>query len=264
MIRTLNDHNITTDAPVEMVFWTNEEGSRFVPVMMGLGVFAGHATLEDTYSTTDVNGKSVGEELQKIGYVGDQVPGDHPMGAYFEAHIEQGPILEDENVTIGEVTGVLGIRWYDCVVGQDSHAGPTPMHLRKDALQVSTQIMQKVVAIARKTPEGRGTVRMVQVIPNSRNVVPGEVRFSIDLRNLTDDAVDDMDAELKAYLNQIREDTGLPITLTQVSHYPAVPFHAECRALVRDAAETLGYSHRRWSRGSAIMPSTWQGSRRPG
>ncbi len=146
VVRTLNDLQIATEAPIEVVFWTNEEGSRFVPVMMGSGVFAGVFPLEETWAVTDKEGISVGEALAQIGYIGEQTPGDHPVGAYFEAHIEQGPILEDEAKTIGIVQGVLGIRWYDCVVtGQASHAGPTPMRLRQDALQVATRIMQEVV-----------------------------------------------------------------------------------------------------------------------
>src|SRR5690606_37367884 len=137
---------------------------------------------------TDTEGRSVKEELERIGYVGAEEPGDHPIGAYFEAHIEQGPVLEDHGVTIGVVPGVLGIRWYDCTVtGMEAHAGPTPMALRKDALQVAAGLMKEVVAIAeRHPPHGRGTVGMVAVHPNSRNVIPGRVKFSIDLRNSSD------------------------------------------------------------------------------
>ena len=177
VVRTLNDHGITTEAPIEVAFWTNEEGSRFVPVMMGSGVFAKAFTLEHAYAATDTDGKSVGEELKRIGYIGEQEPGDHPIGAYFETHIEQGPVLEDHDVTISVVQGVLGIRWFDCTVtGMEAHAGPTPMALRKDAMQISTHIMQETVAAAlRHAPHGRGTVGMVQVHPNSRNVIPGRV-----------------------------------------------------------------------------------------
>ncbi|MBV8872238.1 MAG: Zn-dependent hydrolase [Metakosakonia sp.] len=244
VIRTLNDRGIETEAPVEMVFWTNEEGSRFVPVMMGSGVFAGIFPLETAYAATDTEGKSVKDELCKIGYAGDVVPGDHPIGAYFEAHIEQGPILEDQDITIGVVQAVLGIRWYDCTVtGMESHAGPTPMAMRKDALQVATHIMQEVVNIAGQfAPHGRGTVGMVQVHPNSRNVVPGSVKFSIDFRNMTDAGVDKMDAALKAYIAQIEQKTGLSVALQQVSHYPAAPFHPDCKEAVRRAAQKLGYS----------------------
>ena len=178
VVRTLNDHGIETEAPIEVAWWTNEEGSRFVPVMMGSGVFAKAFTLEHAYAATDTEGKTVKGELERIGYIGDQEPGDHPIGAYFETHIEQGPVLEDNDKTIGVVSGVLGIRWFDCTVtGMEAHAGPTPMALRKDALQVATQLMQEVVASAwRHGPHGRGTVGMVRVFPNSRNVIPGQVK----------------------------------------------------------------------------------------
>ncbi|MDH4390785.1 MAG: M20/M25/M40 family metallo-hydrolase, partial [Aquabacterium sp.] len=151
----------------------------------------------------------------------------------------------DHGVTIGVVTGVLGIRWYDCVVtGMEAHAGPTPMALRKDALQVATRIMQEVVAIAhRHPPHGRGTVGMVQVHPNSRNVIPGRVKFSIDLRNATDALADAMDADIRAFIDKTRQETNLPITLELVSSYPAQPFHDECVAAVARAAATLGHSN---------------------
>ena len=245
VVRTLNDLDIETEAPIEVVFWTNEEGSRFVPVMMGSGVFAGVFPLETIYAAQDAQGKTVGEELARIGYVGSQTPGDYPIGAYFEAHIEQGPILEDEEKIIGVVQGVLGIRWYDCVVtGQASHAGPTPMRLRQDALQVATRIMQEVVAIAGRSEEGRGTVGMVQVYPNSRNVVPGEVTFSIDMRNISDAAVDEMDRQLRAFITRVQQESGLAVTLQEVSHYPAAPFHPDCQQAIADAAARLGYPAR--------------------
>lgn len=245
VVRTLNDLEITTEAPIEVVFWTNEEGSRFVPVMMGSGVFAGVLPLEEAYAAKDAEGKTVGEELTRIGYVGSQTPGDHPVGAYFEAHIEQGPILEDEEKVIGVVQGVLGIRWYDCVVtGQESHAGPTPMRLRQDALQIATRIMQEVVAIAGRSEEGRGTVGMVQVYPNSRNVVPGEVTFSVDMRNISDAAVDEMDRQLRDFIARVQQESGMAIALKEVSHYPAAPFHPACQAAIAEAAERLGYPAR--------------------
>lgn len=245
VVRTLNDHGIETEAPIEVAFWTNEEGSRFVPVMMGSGVFAKAFTLEHAYAATDTEGKTVKGELERIGYIGSQVPGDHPIGAYFETHIEQGPVLEDHDKTIGVVTGVLGIRWYDCVVtGMEAHAGPTPMALRKDALQVATQLMQEVVACAhRHPPHGRGTVGMVQVHPNSRNVIPGRVKFSIDLRNATDALCEAMDADIRAVAAKLSADSGLPIEITPVSAYPAQPFHADCIAAVQKAADALGYSN---------------------
>jgi N-carbamoyl-L-amino-acid hydrolase len=244
VVRTLNERGIRTEAPIEVAFWTNEEGSRFVPVMMGSGVFCGAFSLETAYAARDVDGKSVGEELERIGYRGDQTPGDHPIGAYFETHIEQGPVLEDEDKVIGVVPAVMGLSWYDCTVtGMEAHAGPTPMHLRRDALQVATTIMQETVAIAnRYPPYGRGTVGMVQVFPNSRNVIPGQVKFSIDLRNVTDDLLDTMHGEIEAFVARTRRETGLAIDLQRVSYYPPCPFHPECVGAVRAATEKLGYS----------------------
>lgn len=244
VVRTLNEHNIQTEAPLEVAFWTNEEGSRFVPVMMGSGVFCGAFSLEHAYAARDVDGKSVYEELQRIGYLGDEVPGQHPIGAYFEAHIEQGPVLEDANKVIGVVPAVLGLSWYDCVVnGMEAHAGPTPMHLRKDALQVATGIMQEVVAIAKRyQPYGRGTVGFVQVFPNSRNVIPGQVKFSIDLRNVNDELLNTMHAEITSFVEQTAQQSGLAISLERVSYYPPCPFHPDCVEAVRRATGMLGYS----------------------
>ncbi|MBA5688331.1 Zn-dependent hydrolase [Rugamonas apoptosis] len=244
VVRTLNDLNIQTEAPIEVAFWTNEEGSRFVPVMMGSGVFCGAFSLETAYAARDVEGKSVGEELERIGYKGSEVPGQHPIGAYFEAHIEQGPVLEDADKVIGVVPAVMGLSWYDCVVtGMEAHAGPTPMGLRKDALQVATKIMQEVVAIAnRYPPYGRGTVGMVQVFPNSRNVIPGEVKFSIDLRNVNDTLLIAMHEEMLAFVERTRSETGLGITVERVSYYPPCPFHPDCVGAVRKATGKLGYS----------------------
>jgi len=253
VLRTLDDHGITTEAPLEVVFWTNEEGSRFVPVMMGSGVFAGAVPLEHAYAAADLEGKSVRGELQRIGYLGAEVPGlhAHPVGAYFEAHIEQGPVLEDAGITIGAVTGVLGIRWYDCTVtGMEAHAGPTPMALRRDALQAATWLMREVVAIAHRHGadrdgqggQGRGTVGQVLVHPNSRNVIPGRVRFSIDLRNASDALCEAMDADLRQCAARLAQQSGMAVELQPVSAYPAQPFDAGCVAAVERAAARLGHS----------------------
>jgi N-carbamoyl-L-amino-acid hydrolase len=244
VVRTLNQHGIQTEAPIEVAFWTNEEGSRFVPVMMGSGVFCGAFSLETAYAARDVEGKSVGEELERIGYKGPQTPGEHPIGAYFETHIEQGPVLEDADKVIGVVPAVMGLSWYDCTVtGMEAHAGPTPMHLRRDALQVATGIMQEVVAIAnRYPPYGRGTVGMVQVFPNSRNVIPGQVKFSIDLRNVNDELLNTMHDEITVFVERTRLETGLQVELQRVSYYPPCPFHPDCVDAVRAATARLGYS----------------------
>ena len=245
VVRTLNDHGVQTQAPIEVAFWTNEEGSRFVPVMMGSGVFCGAFSLEHAYAARDTEGKTVREELERIGYLGAEVPGQHPIGAYFESHIEQGPVLEDADKVIGVVPAVMGLSWYDCIVtGMEAHAGPTPMALRKDALQIATRIMQEVVNIGnRYPPYGRGTVGMVQVFPNSRNVIPGEVKFSIDLRNVTAELLETMHQEILAFIRQTSEQSGLAISVERVSYYPPCPFHPECVDAVRAATALLGYSH---------------------
>ena len=252
VVRRLNDLGIQTAAPIEVVFWTNEEGSRFVPVMMGSGVFAGAIPLEKAYAACDTEGRSVQAELQRIGAIGPEVPGAHPMGAYFEAHIEQGPVLEQQGVPIGVVLGTLGVRWFDCTVtGMEAHAGPTPMDLRRDALQVAAGLMQEVVAIARRhPPHGRGTVGMVQVFPNSRNVIPGQVKFSIDLRNHTDALLDAMAQDIRDCAAKVAEATGLPITLEPVSSYPAQPFDAGCIDAVERAATVLGHASLRMISGA--------------
>lgn len=245
VVRTLNERGIATEAPIEVTVWTNEEGSRFVPVMMGSGVFCGAFSLEHAYAARDVNDISVEDELRRIGYLGDQVCGQHPIGSYFEAHIEQGPVLEDADKVIGVVPAVLGLSWYDCIVtGVEAHAGPTPMPLRKDALQAAMVVMEEVVAIAnRYEPGGRGTVGFVEVFPNSRNVIPGEVKFSIDLRNQSMDLLEKMHDELLACISSTSQDRGVSIELNRVSHYSPCPFDAGCIAAVRGATEKLGYSH---------------------
>ncbi len=244
VVRRLNELGIQTEAPVEVVFWTNEEGSRFVPVMMGSGVFAGAITLEKAHAARDTDGRSVREELLRIGALGDEEPGARPMGTYFEVHIEQGPVLEQHGIPIGVVLGTLGVRWFDCTVtGMEAHAGPTPMAVRRDALQGAAALMQEVVAIAaRHPPHGRGTVGMVQVFPNSRNVIPGQVKFSVDLRNASDALLDAMAQDMRDGAARLAAATGLQVVLEPVSSYPAQPFDAGCIDAVERAAQALGHA----------------------
>jgi N-carbamoyl-L-amino-acid hydrolase len=245
VVRTLNDHDIATEAPLEVVVWTNEEGSRFVPVMMGSGVFCGAFGLAHAYAARDADGRTVRDELARIGYLGSEVPGRHPVRCYFEAHIEQGPVLENAATVIGVVDGALGARWYDCTVtGTEAHAGSTPMTSRRDALHVATRVMQEVVALGnRRSPHGRGTVGYVDVFPNSRNVIPGRVRFSIDLRNATTELLDAMDGEIRAFVDRTQDESGLAIELQEVAHYAPCPFDPGCIAVVERAAASLGESH---------------------
>lgn len=242
VVRTLNDHSVETEAPIEVAAWTNEEGSRYTPVMMGSGAFAGVFPLQHALAQTDVDGKSAGGELQRIGYAGS-APLGTPVGAYFEAHIEQGPILEDTRNTIGIVTGALGQRWFDVTVtGMNAHAGPTPMPLRKDALLAASRIVGEVNRIAlTEAPHGRGTVGFMQVAPNSRNVVPGEAKFSVDFRHPDDEGLQAMKEKLREACAQVEGECGVTIHIDEVVYFPPCRFDAECVAAVRAAAQAAGY-----------------------
>jgi len=247
VIRTLNDHGIETEHPVEVVIWTNEEGSRFAPAMVASGVFAGVFSLDYGLSRADVDGKTIGEELQRIGYAGELPVGGRPIHAAFELHIEQGPILEAEDRTIGVVTHAQGQRWYEVVfTGQESHAGPTPMPRRRDALLGAARVVDLVNRIGHAhAPFACATVGMLQVHPNSRNVIPGRVFFTIDLRHPDDAVLAQMDAELRAGVESIAAEAKLETTtFEQIFYYKPVTFDAECVASVRAAAERFGYSHR--------------------
>ena len=245
VVRTLNDQGLQTAAPVEVAIWTNEEGTRFQPVMMGSGVFAGVFDLADVLARKDLDGLAVGAELARIGYAGETACGGRLVGAYFEAHIEQGPVLEDTRNTIGVVTGVMGLRWYDVVVtGQDSHAGPTPMHLRRDALLAAARVIEAVNRIAHEhAPNGRGTVGFIQTKPNSRNVVPGEVRFSVDLRHAQTPELDVMEAALRSTCTTVAVDSGVSIDVATNSSFATTAFDPACIDAVRAGAGRLGYRH---------------------
>ncbi|MBM3600578.1 MAG: Zn-dependent hydrolase [Alphaproteobacteria bacterium] len=246
VVRTLNDAGFETDAPVEIVVWTNEEGTRFSPAMIGSGAFAGVFDLGAELGKTDLEGKTIGAELERIGYKGAAPVGGRKVGAYFEAHIEQGPILEAENKTIGIVTGAQGQRWYEItVVGQEAHAGPTPMARRKDALVGAARMIHEVNRIGHKHQPGAcATVGHVQVMPNSRNVIPGRVFFTVDFRNPKDEALTAMDRDLRRACQAISAETGLETEVKEFWYFAPTPFDAACISAVRRGAELGGYSHR--------------------
>ena len=235
VVRSLNDHGIETEAPIEVTVWTNEEGARFAPAMVASGVFGGAFELDYALGCADPDGKTMGEELERIGYA-----------ANFEAHIEQGPILEAENKTVGVVTDVQGIRWYDVtVIGKDSHAGPTPMAVRRDALVGAARMVEAVNGIGLgHQPNACATVGVLEVSPASRNTIPGEVYFSVDLRHPNGDTLDAMEADLHAACEKIAGEAKLEVTVEQIWDSPPVAFDAACVGAVRDAAGRLGYEHR--------------------
>jgi beta-ureidopropionase / N-carbamoyl-L-amino-acid hydrolase len=245
VIRTLNDLNYETAAPVEVVVWTNEEGSRFAPAMVASGVFAGVFDEEYGLSRKDLDGKTMGEELKRIGYAGDLPVGNHKFGAFFEAHIEQGPILEAEKKTIGIVQGAQGQRWYEITLtGQEAHAGPTPMRRRKDALLGAGRLVHEVNRIGlANQPYACATVGLMQVSPNSRNTIPGKVFFTVDFRHPDDATLSKMDAELRATAERIAGEIGLQLQFEQIWYSPPVAFDKKCVAAVQAGAQTLGYEN---------------------
>ncbi len=246
VVRTLNDLDYQTERPVEVAVWTNEEGARFAPAMMASGVYAGVYELEHALALKDPDGKVFGEELKRIGYDGDSEVGGHDVHAYFEAHIEQGPILEAEDKTIGIVTDAQGQRWYEIVIeGVESHAGPTPMDRRKDALLGSARIVDLVNRVGLDhAPLACATVGMLEVYPNSRNVIPGRVFLTVDFRHPDDDVLAAMDKEMRDGVATICGDIGLQVDIDQIFYYAPVKFEDSCVAAVRKATGDCGYSMR--------------------
>ena len=245
VIRTLNDFGYETDAPVEVSVWTNEEGSRFAPAMVASGVFAGVFTEEYGHSRADLEGKTIGDELKRIGYLGDAKVGGRPFKAFFEAHIEQGPILEAERKTIGVVQGIQGIRWFDVTItGRESHAGTTPMNRRKDAMLGAARIIDRINRIALDHPPGVSTVGMLTVSPNSRNTIPGRVFFSVDLRHPQDETLETMKKALEGAVAEVCGTLGLEGECKEIWWSPGVHYHEDCIEAVRNAAGALGFAHR--------------------
>ena len=244
VMRTFNDLGITTEAPVELVNWTDEEGSRFGKSLMGSGVWAGAYDRAETEMLADLDGNTVGASLDAIGYRGAEPARAFPADAYFELHIEQGPILERDGRQIGIVTGAQAQVWYDAVAtGQDSHAGTTPPSTRRDALVYAARVIDLVDRTMRARGEdGRGTVGQLVVFPNSRNVVPGEVRFSVEFRHPDEAEIARIAAQFRREAGFIARDCGVALALTELFRIPAQPFDPACVDLVRDAAARLSYS----------------------
>jgi beta-ureidopropionase / N-carbamoyl-L-amino-acid hydrolase len=245
-MRTLHESGYQTNAPIEIVNWTNEEGSRFAPAMLASGVFAGVFTADYAFACQDRDGKRFGEELDRIGYRGTDRAGARKLGAMFELHIEQGPILEDEGKTIGVVTGVQGMRWYEVTVtGQDAHTGATPMRLRKNALLGAARMIDAIDAIAAEfAPHAVATVGLIENRPNSRNVIPGEVFFTIDLRHPDDEVVDRMESRMRGLLPAILTPLRLTYDEKRIWMAPAVHFAPALIRCVRLAADKAGYATR--------------------
>ncbi|WP_170442448.1 Zn-dependent hydrolase [Ruegeria arenilitoris] len=245
IIRTLNDLGIKTKHPIVATNWTNEEGTRFAPAMLASGVFAGMHTQDWAYDREDAEGKKFGDELQRIGWRGDEEVGARKMHAFFELHIEQGPILEAEGKDIGVVTHGQGLSWTQVTVtGKDAHTGSTPMPMRKNAGLAMARILEKVDEIAwSHAPHAVGAAGHIDVYPNSRNVIPGKVVFTVDFRSPELDVIKDMENRLRVAAEDIVDELGLQVEFEKVGGFDPVKFDETCVAAVRNAAERLGYSH---------------------
>jgi beta-ureidopropionase / N-carbamoyl-L-amino-acid hydrolase len=245
IVRSLNDLSIRTKRPIVVVNWTNEEGARFAPAMLASGVFAGIHTLDYAYGRKDPEGKSFGDELKRIGWVGEEETGARRMHAYFEYHIEQGPILEAENKEIGVVTHGQGLWWLEfTLTGKEAHTGSTPMNMRINAGLAMARILEMVQAVAMENQPGAvGGVGQVFFSPNSRNVLPGKVVFTVDIRSPGREKLDGMRARIEADAPRICEALGVGCSIEPVGHFDPVTFDETLVSRVRASAEKLGYSH---------------------
>jgi N-carbamoyl-L-amino-acid hydrolase len=245
VVRTLDDLGITTKHPITIVNWTNEEGARFAPAMLASGVFAGVHTLDYAYGRQDMEGKTFGEELKRIGWVGEEEVGARRMHAYFEYHIEQGPILEAENRQIGVVTHCQGLWWLEfTLTGKEAHTGSTPMNMRVNAGLAMARILEMVQTVAMaEQPGAVGGVGQMKFSPNSRNVLPGQVVFTVDIRTPDQAKLDRMRAAIEKEAAKICEALGVGCAVEAVGHFDPVTFDPTLVGRVRSAAEKLGYSH---------------------
>jgi N-carbamoyl-L-amino-acid hydrolase len=246
VIRSLDDLGIKTKHPIVVTNWTNEEGARFAPAMLASGVFAGVIEQDWAYDRADGEGKKFGDELVRIGWKGDEKVGDRKIHAYFELHIEQGPILEDEGVDIGVVTHGQGLKWLEVTLtGKEAHTGSTPMPKRRNGTLGMARVIELVHEVAMDyQPDAVGAVGRVEVFPNSRNIIAGKVVFTIDIRSPNKDVLDEMDERIRAGIENICEALDIGSSVEQVGHFDPVTFDPGCVTAVRNAAERLGYTHR--------------------
>jgi beta-ureidopropionase / N-carbamoyl-L-amino-acid hydrolase len=265
VMKTLHAAGYETHAPIAVVNWTNEEGSRFAPAMLASGVYAGAFTADHARNQCDRDGISFAEALTAIGYAGIEPAGQRKFQAMFELHIEQGPILEAENITIGVVQGVQGMRWYEVTVrGQDAHTGATPMYLRRNALLGAARVIDRIDAIGHAYKNSVATVGLIESRPNSRNVIPGEVFFTVDLRNPDDAVVERMEADFRRALSDVFTPLKLTWDETCIWIQPAVKFSPDLIACVREGAKKSSYSTRDMVSGAGhdaaytnrVMPTT--------
>jgi N-carbamoyl-L-amino-acid hydrolase len=250
-MRTLKEVGYETNAPVMIVNWTNEEGSRFAPALLASGVYAGVFTQDYAYAREDREGRKFGDELARIGYRGSEPVGAQKFQAMFELHIEQGPILEAESRMIGIVTGVQGMRWNEVTVkGQEAHTGATPMRLRRNALLGAARMIEAIHQVGMRHLPGVASVGLIENRPNSRNVVPGEVFFTIDLRHPDETVLDKMERECQAALPEIASAEKLELDEKRIWKSEAVKFDSRLIECVRFGAEKSGFTTRDMASGA--------------
>jgi len=252
VVRTLNDAGIETETPICICNWTNEEGSRFAPAMMASAAYVGDFTTDDILSRRDADGVTVAQALEGIGYRGPSPVGTQKLSSFIELHIEQGPILEAEGKTIGVVDSGQGVLWYDGkIVGFESHAGSTPMPLRRDALATLSEIVLAMEGIANKHgPKAVATIGEAVIAKPSRNVIPGEIAFTVDCRSADAAIMDALDKDLRAAIVEIAARRKVEVTLDLVWHKPPTHFDAKLVDAVENAANALGYSNQRITSGA--------------
>jgi N-carbamoyl-L-amino-acid hydrolase len=246
VIQTLEDAGIRTRRPVEVAVWTNEEGCRFAPAMLGSGVVAGTYDLDFAYGRADKDGLTFGDELRRIGYLGDTPAAPRQFAAIIEAHIEQGPILDSEGTTIGVVKGIQGAYWFDVTLtGASAHAGPTPMEMRRDPSRALTPIVAGIFGIAQaRGPWGRATFGDVKALPGARNTVPEKLVLTVDIRHPDTATLEDMVREMHDLIARNAAANGIEAHVEQVWYMPPTAFDARLIEQVTKSADELGYSAR--------------------
>ncbi|QFT83660.1 N-carbamoyl-L-amino acid hydrolase [Halomonas sp. THAF12] len=253
VFRALHDQGVVTERPLELVVWTNEEGSRFAPAMVASGTFAGEFAVEETLARRDADGVTLGEALEACGFAGDMPVGEPRLDGFFELHIEQGPVLEDADESIGVVTGVQGMRWFDVTFsGQPAHAGPTPMRLRHDALAAAARLIDRLQthALADDSGNTKVTFGCLDIETASRNVIPGEVRLTVDLRHVVEGELDALQARFEHELAAAAETYGVAVSQQRVWLSPVVDFAPECIAAVEAATRAQAVPYRRMMSGA--------------
>lgn len=253
VLRTLHDHGVVTERPLELIVWTNEEGSRFAPAMVASGTYAGVFAVEETLARQDANGITFGQALEETGFKGSLAIGEPQLASFFELHIEQGPVLEEENLAIGIVTGVQGMRWFDLTLqGSAAHAGTTPMSYRHDALAAAARLIDRLYTHAANDASGNTKVTFgcLEIDTPSRNVIPANINLTVDLRHAVEEQLDMLEEYFHSELANITKTFGISMDLERTWVSPVVKFDERCIAALENAVNHQGIPYRRMLSGA--------------